>query len=945
MMRARAAAAAVAAAAVTLLLVIGAAPSVEAQLVGIDMGSMYHKVALVKPGSPFQIVTNVHSKRKTETLLGFDGPERRFGGEAATLATRRPKQTFAMVTRMLGRSAGHAAVKAVPGQYFPYAVSKDEKRGTAVMSTVGAGEHDVSLGAEEAMAHIFTHAKSNAENFLGGKVTDAVVAVPSYFTVAEREAMLDAADIAGFNVLSLIEENTAAALQYGIDRFFENETHTMLIFNMGASSTQVSVFEYDSYTLTKLGKNQSYGQFSVVGKAWDDALGGFDFDLKLVDFMADEFNKMPARKGKADVRENVRAMAKLRKHADKVKRVLSANKNYPITIESLADDIDFRSSITREQFETMAADLFSRVADPVARALEAANKTVEQIDQVEIIGGGVRVPKVQAILREMFSGKELGVHLNGDEAIALGAGFRAANMSKAFRVGRVKRSVGMIDTTYYPVSVKLENLPDQPAIEGSDEPAQPAEEWSRKHVLFKRKSHVAGKMKKMKMVHDQDFSVTLRYEDHTKAPLPEAVDPVFREFNITGLHAFAHGNKSHLGKPNVTLSFQVDNNGVPQLVKAEATLSEIIMPEPEPEAADATPVDVNATEEGDAKEAEDAKQADKDSTDADAADAADAAADADATADDGTNSTNAADDAAAASTPKKAKKPKKRTHRRRLKVTPVSSDTRTVHRLTKKQKSSAVKRLQEMAAADLMRKKKEELKNALESYVFATRSRIREHEEELSEVSTDEEREKIMEDLEGIEDWLYEDGADAELTEYKKKRSDMDKRVDAIFSRQKELELRPKAIAGARAVLEAAGRILELWPTERPQVSEEEIKEVKEVAESVAKWLDEKEKEQAEKENTDEPAFTSGQVSNKMQRLKNLVARLLKKKRPAPKEPEKATEEGDKKEEEGSSDGEKEKEGEGESKADDAGESADAEAEEGDAAKGGDDADASKAEL
>ena len=289
---------------------------------------------------------------------------------------------------------------------------------------------------------VLTHAKSNADRFSGGRVRDAVLTVPSFFTVSERDAMRDAAEIAGLKVLSLIENNTAAALQYGISRIF-NKTHTMLVFNMGASSTQVSVFEYSSYTVKKGSKNQTFGQFKTLGKGWDESLGGFAFDLKLVEFMADAFDSMKQRKGKKPVRETDRSMAKLRKAADKVKKVLSANKKYPITIESLCDDMDFRGTIiTREQFEKMSADLFDRVLGPVERALEMANLTAAEIDQIEIVGGGVRIPKVQSLLVEMFglkSSSDLGVHLNGDEAMALGAAFRAANMSKAFRVGRAER--------------------------------------------------------------------------------------------------------------------------------------------------------------------------------------------------------------------------------------------------------------------------------------------------------------------------------------------------------------------------------------------------------------------------------------------------------------------------------------------------------------------------
>merc|ERR1712166_1515793 len=338
--------------------------------------------------------------------------------------------------------------------------------------------------------------------------------------------------------------------------------------------------------------------------------GGFSFDLKLVEFMADAFNGMKQRKGKKDVRTNHRSMAKLRKSAEKVKKVLSANKQYPITIESLCDEMDFRgTSVTREQFETLSKDLFDRVLGPVERALEMANRTIDQISQVEIIGGGVRVPKVQELLSTFFqldSVGDLGVHLNGDEAMALGAAFRAANMSKAFRVGRAERSVGMIESTYFPIGLRLEELPESIIESIIQEEKKPRKKWSKRVSLFSRKSELLKK-KKIKLSHDRDFTVTLKYDSHTKAPMDETIGNVFREFNITGLEKFAKGDKKHLGVPQVELVFQLDANGVPIITKAEAKLEEIVIEVPKEK----------ETEEKDVKEEDKEDKDDKDDKDED----------------------------------------------------------------------------------------------------------------------------------------------------------------------------------------------------------------------------------------------------------------------------------------------------------------------------------------
>ena len=763
-------------------LVVALFPATNAQLMGIDTGSMFFKVALVKPGSPFQIVTNVHSKRKTETLLAFEDGERRFGGDANTLASRRPKQAIAFAPRLLGRSVKHPAIAELANQYLPFQVSEDDTgRGAANLTVVGGGASDapdVSLSPEEAMAMVLTHAKSNAERFNGGVVTDAVLTVPSYFTVKEREAMRDAAHIAGLRVLSLIEENTAAALQYGISRIF-NETHTMLVFNMGASSTQVSVFEYTSYTLKKGSKNQTFGQFKTIGKGWDESLGGFAFDLKLVEFMADAFDASKQRKGKKPVRKNDRSMAKLRKTAGKVKQVLSANKKYPITIESLCDDMDFRGTlITRDEFEEMSSDLFDRVLGPVERALEMANKTAEDIDQIEIVGGGVRIPKVQALLVEMFklkSASDLGVHLNGDEAMALGAAFRAANMSKAFRVGRVERSVGMVETANYPIGLRLEEIAAEEAEEkeedSKDDEAPPKDgesdaetkkkkkKWSKRVSLFSRKSDLLKK-KKIKLTHDHDFQVILKYDSHSKAPLDDSTSKVFHEFNVTGLRKFATGEYKHLGTPAVELVFQINDDGIPVVTKAEAKLEEIITPEvKDEEKAEEPSKDSDGAESEEKAGSEESSKAeektDESSTDkaeeksTDDTTAKEGEADEDAGKDDKAETSDGdkkeqdengsdktADDKSKEETKqKKAPKPRKRVHRVQLKLVPTVSEAQTLRRLSQKERNTAIKRLKEMDAADELRQRRDAEKNSLESFVFEQRGRVRENEEELSKVS------------------------------------------------------------------------------------------------------------------------------------------------------------------------------------------------------------------
>ncbi|CAM9815888.1 unnamed protein product [Choristocarpus tenellus] len=253
----------------------------------------------------------------------------------------------------------------------------------------------------------------------GYSVKDTVITVPEFATAHERNALLDAADLAGLTVLALMDENTAAALQHAISQTYTEDAN-VLFYNMGANSLQVSIITFGPKMVTFGAKKDeiNVGKVVVRGKAWDSALGGWWFDHKLTEMLAQGFN---AKWGKGDVREFLRPMAKLQAQTTKVKKVLSTNTEIPVTLQSLHDDIDFTTTVTRAAFEEASKDLLTRVTDPIDQALAQAGMTLADIQAVEVIGGGSRIPKVQEKLVEYFStGVDmplaLGAHLNGDEA-------------------------------------------------------------------------------------------------------------------------------------------------------------------------------------------------------------------------------------------------------------------------------------------------------------------------------------------------------------------------------------------------------------------------------------------------------------------------------------------------------------------------------------------------
>lgn len=421
---------------------------------------------------------------------------------------------------------------------------------------------------EELVAMVLTHAKDiTAAYGVESTVKDCVLTVPSFYTQHERRALLDAAELADLNVLALIDETTAAGLHYGIDRI-EKEPQNVLFYNMGASALQVSVMQFHSYERkdTKYAKAKAVGSFTVLGKAWDASLGGISFDSRIVSFMADEFNEIWNKKRNdgetKDVRNYPRPMSKLRIQANKIKHVLSANNDMPIFIDSLHDDTNYQSHMDRATFEQVCHDLILRSGEPIRTALDAANVTMEEIHSVEIIGGGMRVPKVQEEIKKILGdGLDLGMHINSDESMALGAAFHGANVSTAFKV----RHVGMTDINPFPISVSLNDLVVPEETEEEDI-------WSKLATIFKPNGKM-GIKKTIAFTHDQDVACGLGYEDHEN--LPKGTGLSIEKYNVTGVAAFAKEmEEKNLSKPKVSLQFELSNSGLAKLVKAEAAVEE-----------------------------------------------------------------------------------------------------------------------------------------------------------------------------------------------------------------------------------------------------------------------------------------------------------------------------------------------------------------------------------
>ncbi|XP_036222832.2 heat shock protein 70 [Bactrocera oleae] len=376
--------------------------------IGIDLGTTYSCVGVFQHGK-VEIIANDQGNRTTPSYVAFTDSERLIGDAAKNQVAMNPKNTVFDAKRLIGRKYDDPKIME-DVKHWPFKVVSDG--GKPKISVEYKGENK-RFAPEEISSMVLTKMKETAEAYLGTTVTDAVITVPAYFNDSQRQATKDAGRIAGLNVLRIINEPTAAALAYGLDKNLKGERN-VLIFDLGGGTFDVSILTIDEGSL-----------FEVRATAGDTHLGGEDFDNRLVNHLADEFK----RKYKKDLRSNPRALRRLRTAAERAKRTLSSSTEATIEIDALYEGVDFYTKVSRARFEELCADLFRQTLDPVEKALNDAKMDKNQIHDIVLVGGSTRIPKVQSLLQSFFCGKSLNLSINPDEAVAYGAAVQAAILS------------------------------------------------------------------------------------------------------------------------------------------------------------------------------------------------------------------------------------------------------------------------------------------------------------------------------------------------------------------------------------------------------------------------------------------------------------------------------------------------------------------------------------
>jgi len=373
--------------------------------VGIDLGTTYSCVGVFQHGK-VEIIANDQGNRTTPSYVGFTDTERLIGDAAKNQVAMNPTNTIFDAKRLIGRKFVDASVQA-DMKLWPFTVVEC---GGKPKLQVEYKSEEKQFNPEEISSMVLTKMKETAESYLGDKVTNAVVTVPAYFNDSQRQATKDAGVIAGLNVLRIINEPTAAAIAYGLDKKKGSNEQNVLIFDLGGGTFDVSILTIED------------GIFEVKSTAGDTHLGGEDFDNRLVNHFVQEFK----RKSKKDLSSNKRALRRLRTACERAKRTLSSSAQASIEIDSLFDGEDFYTSISRARFEEMNSDLFRGTLDPVEKSLNDAKLSKSDIHEIVLVGGSTRIPKIQKLLQDFFNGKELNKSINPDEAVAYGAAVQAA---------------------------------------------------------------------------------------------------------------------------------------------------------------------------------------------------------------------------------------------------------------------------------------------------------------------------------------------------------------------------------------------------------------------------------------------------------------------------------------------------------------------------------------
>uniref|UniRef100_A0A7N6AGJ1 Hypoxia up-regulated protein 1 n=1 Tax=Anabas testudineus TaxID=64144 RepID=A0A7N6AGJ1_ANATE len=803
--------------------------TVTVAVMSVDLGSEWMKMAIVKPGVPMEIVLNKESRRKTPAAVCLKENERLFGDNALGVSVKNPKTVYRHLQSLLGKKHDNPQVALYQKRFPEHQLQEDSVRSTVYFKN----SEEMQYTAEELLGMVLNYSRSLAQDFAEQPIKDAVITVPAFFNQAERRAVLQAAQMAGLKVLQLINDNTAVAMNYGVFRRkdIDNTPKNVMFYDMGSGSTTATIVTYQT---VKTKESGTQPQLQIRGVGFDRGLGGFEMDLRLRDYLAKLFNEQ--KKSKNDVRQNHRAMAKLLKEAQRLKTVLSANVDFMAQVEGLMDDIDFKAKVTRAEFEQLCADLFERVPRPVQDALTTAEMNLDDIEQVILVGGSTRVPKVQEVLLKAVGKEELGKNINADEAAAMGAVYQAAALSKAFKV----KPFLVRDAAVFPIQVEFTRETEEDGIKTVKH---------NKRILFQRMAPYPQRKVITFNRYNDDFAFDINYGDLSFLGQDDL--SVFGSLNLTTVRLSGVGSSfqkhADAESKGIKAHFNMDESGVLLLDRVSSLLNPInVIPfikiyiEMTFTSADWVSnltLSLLIKEEKDGEKSGNA-EAEKD-------------------------------------VEKKAKPQKKSKISEDITVELIIRD---IVDPTADDVTSSKKKLQDLTDRDLAKQEREKNLNSLEAFIFETQDKLYQEDYEL--VLKEEEKEQISTKLREASEWMDEDGYSATTKQLKEKLSELKSLCKDMFFRVEERRKWPDRLAALDSLLNTSSfflRSAKLIPEDDQIFTEVELNMLEKVINETTTWKNETVAEQEKRSTKERPILLSKDIESKLTLLDREVNYLLNK--------------------------------------------------------------------
>ncbi|KAI9298831.1 actin-like ATPase domain-containing protein [Neoconidiobolus thromboides FSU 785] len=787
------------------LLMLSGLSVVQSAVMSIDFGTEWIKIGLVKPSVPFDIVLNRDSKRKTQAVLTIRGTERTFSVNGQALGIRFPKDSFYDLKLILGQHFDSKQSNQYRSTHWNRISKADNKNVTLFTSDNGS-----KYLAEELTAMLFQYAREEAEITAGEKIKDVVITIPPYFNQYERQAILDAAEIAELKVLSLVSDGSAVALNYAMTRKFASGPQKHIIYDIGSGNSVATLVNIKETTAKegKYKRNVTYTSIDVLGVGYDKELGGKYFDSKIQKLLIERFTSNNPSLS-TPITESPRALAKLLKDSTKMKQILSANNDASLSIESLYEDVDFKSKITREEFEKASEDLFERVLNPIKDILDSSKLTIDQIDSIILVGGGVRIPKIQAALVKFAGEKKISQSVNGDESAAIGATFRGASLSSQFKV----KDIRLKEANTYPIEAVI--IPVNKDV------------GEKTTVSIINSNQAAFEHKFMPIKFNSDFDFTLQYPENLTSIKEEYGCHQLGEATVRGIDENLKKLKDRIvGEPKVRVLVSISTAGIISTPKAQLVLQLTPLEKPSE-----TPESVTNTE--DAKESANATETNKEDS----------------------------------------KKTVIEKIQLELKYTPTCFLP-----MNKQEIKEASNKLAELNRIDKERYARDEALNSLESFIYSNDYFI--ESEEIVEITTSEEREKLEKAVISASEWLLEN-SDATKNEFAKKLKELQTIKIPIELRRKEIDNRPKAIESLEETLNSVevyvDKLVQNLTVEHKEILAPVYKEIQDEASAAKLWLKEKVEQQAKLASYQEPILLSKDIESRHKKLDDLKFKLVAK--------------------------------------------------------------------